>query len=65
MKRHGTGTCYKDDLIAAEPFFSSRDNLENDLETELKNGSSRVVFLSGIPGTGKTNIVSKISGKRS
>jgi len=55
---------YNHDLIAAEPFFSSRDILVNDLETELKNGSSRVVFLSGIPGTGKTNIVSKISGKR-
>lgn len=55
---------YNHDLIAAEPFFSSRDTLVNDLEIELKNGSSRVVFLSGIPGTGKTNIISKISGKR-
>ena len=34
------------------------------METELRNGNNRVVFLSGIPGTGKTNIVSKISGKR-
>ena len=55
---------YNHDLIAAEPFFPSRDTLVNDLEMELKNGNSRVIFLSGIPGTGKTNIVSKISGKR-
>ena len=55
---------YNHDLIAAEPFFTSRDTLVDDLEIELKNGNSRVVFLSGIPGTGKTNIVSKISGKR-
>lgn len=55
---------YNHDLIPAEPFFESRNALVNELEIELKNGSSRVVFLSGIPGTGKTNIVSKISGKR-
>lgn len=35
---------YNHDLSAAEPFFSSRDILVYDLETELKNGSSRVVF---------------------
>ncbi len=55
---------YNHELIAAEPFFTSRDTLVDDLEIELKNGNSPVVFLSGIPGTGKTNIVSKISGKR-
>lgn len=55
---------YNHDLIPAEPFFESRNSLVNNLETELIEGSSRVVFLSGIPGTGKTNIVSKISGKR-
>ncbi len=55
---------YNHDLIPAEPFFKSRNDLVNKLETELTDGSSRVVFLSGIPGTGKTNIVSKISGKR-
>ena len=56
--------CYNHDLIPSEPFFQSRNDLVNKLETELLEGNSRVVFLSGIPGTGKTNIVSKISGKR-
>lgn len=56
--------CYNHDLIPSEPFFQSRNGLVNKLETELLDGNSRVVFLSGIPGTGKTNIVSKISGKR-
>lgn len=55
---------YNHDLIPSEPFFESRNALVNELETELRNGNNRVVFLSGIPGTGKTNIVSKISGKR-
>lgn len=35
---------YNHDLIAAEPFFTSRDTLVNDLEIELKNGNSRVFF---------------------
>lgn len=56
--------CYNHDLIPSEPFFQSRNDLVNKLETELLDGNSRVVFLSGIPGIGKTNIVSKISGKR-
>lgn len=55
---------YNHDLIPADPFFASRDALVNEVEIELKSGSSRVIFLSGIPGTGKTNIVSKISNKR-
>lgn len=56
--------CYNHDLIPSEPFFQSRNDLVSSLETELLTGNSKVVFLSGIPGTGKTNIVSKISGKR-
>lgn len=47
---------YNHDLIPSEPFFESRNALVNELETELRNGNNRVVFLSGIPGTGKTNI---------
>ena len=35
---------YNHDLIAAEPFFTSRDTLVDDLEIELKNGNSRVFF---------------------
>lgn len=35
---------YNHDLIAAEPFFTSRDTLVDNLEIELKNGNSRVFF---------------------
>ena len=55
---------YNHDLIPADPFFESRNTLVNELETELKEGNRKIIFLSGIPGTGKTNIISKISGKR-
>lgn len=55
---------YNHDLIPADPFFVSRNALVNTLESELIEGNSRIVFLSGIPGTGKTNIISKLSGKR-
>lgn len=31
---------------------------------ELQQSHEKVIFLSGIPGTGKTNIISKLSAKR-
>lgn len=55
---------YNHDLIPAEPFFESRNSLVFDIENELKYGTSKILFLSGIPGSGKTNIISKLSGKR-
>ena len=50
---------YNQDLIPSDPFFSSRQNLVDQLENELVHGKCKVVFLSGVPGTGKTNIISK------
>lgn len=55
---------YNQDLIPADPFFASRINLVIDLENELLQGDSKVIFLSGIPGTGKTNIISKLCCKK-
>lgn len=50
-------------LKVAEPFFSSRLNFVNELERFLIKRTSPVIFLSGDPGSGKTNIVSHISNK--
>lgn len=55
---------YNHELIPAEPFFESRKDFVGKIETELLSGSEKVLFLSGIPGTGKTNIVSKLCNKR-
>lgn len=55
---------YNQDLIPSDPFFSSRQNLVDQLENELVHGKCKVVFLSGVPGTGKTNIISKLCCKK-
>lgn len=55
---------YNQDLIPSDPFFSSRQDLVNKLENELKNGTNNILFLSGVPGIGKTNIISKLCYKR-
>jgi len=55
---------YNHELIPAEPFFESRKDFVGEIETELLSGKEKVLFLSGIPGTGKTNIVSKLCNKR-
>lgn len=55
---------YNHDLLPQEPFFKSRLELINTLEEELVNGSKPIVFVKGIPGIGKTNIISKLSSKR-
>lgn len=55
---------YNHELIPAEPFFDSRKDFVEKIETELLFGNEKVLFLSGIPGTGKTNIVSKLCNKR-
>lgn len=41
-----------------EPFFQSRIKFVTDLENRILKGKSRVTFLTGDPGCGKTNIVS-------
>lgn len=55
---------YNHELIPAEPFFESRKDFVGKIEAELLFGKEKVLFLSGIPGTGKTNIVSKLCNKR-
>lgn len=55
---------YNHELIPAEPFFNSRKDFVEEIEKELLFGNEKVLFLSGIPGTGKTNIVSKLCNKR-
>lgn len=55
---------YNHELIPAEPFFDSRMDFVEKIEKELLYGKEKVLFISGIPGTGKTNIVSKLCNKR-
>lgn len=46
-----------------EPFFQSRIIFVADLENTILNGKSKVTFLTGDPGCGKTNIVSYLACK--
>ena len=55
---------YNHYFIPSEPFFQSRNELVSALEKRLLNTKRPIIFLSGVPGTGKTNIVSKLSGKK-
>ena len=55
---------YNQNLIPNEPFFPSREKLVKSLEDKLRFDHHKIVFLSGIPGCGKTNIISKLSSKR-
>lgn len=51
-------------LPPCSPFFSSRISFVDDIEVKLKSRQYPVVFLEGIPGSGKTNIVSYLATKR-
>jgi len=55
---------FNHDLIPTTPFFESRQLLVDSLEAELCNSKEKVLFLSGVPGTGKTNIISKLCNKK-
>ncbi len=55
---------YNHDIIPVNPFFSSRQELVDKLELSLLKNEERVIYLSGVPGTGKTNIVSKLCCKK-
>lgn len=46
-----------------EPFFPSRIKLIDKLENTILNGNSRMIFLTGGPGCGKTNVISYLSSK--
>lgn len=50
-------------LATCEPFFLSRIEFAKKLEKTLQDREAPVVFLSGEPGAGKTNIVSYIANK--
>ena len=50
-------------LPLCEPFFKSRINFVSELEKKILNGKSKIIFLTGDPGCGKTNIVSYLSYK--
>lgn len=50
-------------LPTCEPFFNSRVEFAHKIEDILKRREAPIVFLSGEPGVGKTNIVSYISNK--
>lgn len=55
---------YNHDLIPVDPFFDSRKEFVDNIEAHLLNGYEKVIFLSGVPGTGKTNIISKLCSKK-
>lgn len=55
---------YNHDLIPVNPFFNSRQELVNQIETDLIRCEGKVLFLSGGPGIGKTNIISKLCNKK-
>ena len=48
---------YNHDLCPCNPFFTSREGFIDELEKELICGNERVIFLKGLPGIGKTNIM--------
>lgn len=50
-------------LPTCEPFFESRVNFANTLEAILTERRNPIVFLSGGPGSGKTNIINYLSNK--
>lgn len=51
-------------LRPPEPFFLSRKLLLEDLSTDLRTGTNPVIFLSGLPGQGKTSVVSSLANQR-
>jgi hypothetical protein len=51
------------DIPTSEPFFSSRVTFVERIEEYLEKRISPIVFLSGEPGSGKTNIVSHLTNK--
>ena len=50
-------------LPLCEPFFKSRIEFVKSMEQKILNGKSRVAFLTGNPGCGKTNIISYLACK--
>ena len=55
---------YNQDLVPSNPFFPSREKVVESIEDEIRSDQHKIVFLSGVPGIGKTNIISKLNAKR-
>ncbi|MGG0412259.1 ATP-binding protein [Peribacillus simplex] len=51
-------------LVPPEPFFPSRKEFVDKLSNELIFGKNPIIFLSGLPGIGKTSIVSALANRR-
>ncbi|WP_046180959.1 ATP-binding protein [Domibacillus tundrae] len=51
-------------LTPPEPFFPSRQQFLEDLSNELLTGKHSIIFLDGLPGQGKTSIVSALASQR-
>lgn len=51
-------------LPPPEPFFSSRETFVKKLAAELLDGTYPVLFLTGLPGVGKTSIVNVLANRR-
>jgi hypothetical protein len=52
---------FNHDLRPPYPFFYSRKKLIDELKKEFLEGKSRITFLSGLPGMGKTSVVSSLT----
>lgn len=50
-------------LSICEPFFKTRIEFVEELEKKILHGKSKVTFLTGEPGCGKTNIVNYLACK--
>lgn len=50
-------------LPICNPFFSERISFVEELERKLVNREKPIIFLTGDPGTGKTNIVNYLANK--
>lgn len=58
------GTIGEHNLVPEEPFFPSRKQFVETLADKLLNGEEPIIFLSGIPGIGKTTVVSALANRR-
>lgn len=52
---------FNHDLRPPIPFFESRNGFIEVLKNEILNGTKKVIFLEGVPGIGKTSVVSEMA----
>lgn len=64
LSLHGDSIKGEHAFPVCEPFFKSRITFVKNLENRILNGKSRVTFLTGAPGCGKTNIISYLACKQ-